>query len=260
MMQKEIFEEYNVMEQDIKDIDPEKYFQELKRSKQVAANETLKIARESCYFLLGKALTAGQTNAAQKIIFHMNCVEKEYKLLELGINKFVYKSDIQKFIDIVDKEVIKIIELRRYERELPQEAVETVAKTKGIFDEYYVVFTDYTGEVERSVEQEKKRKDPILFGVFNDASSRAVVERFYFLAEWEDEYCDSTLDKMVTVMSSDMVKEIKIVKSIDDFREQIKSLVKNPASSEPNFLLNNVSTTHIKEKESFFKKIKSFFK
>lgn len=248
------------MEQDIKDMDPEKYFQELKRSKQVATNETLKIARESCYLLLDKALTAGQTNAAQKLIFHMSCIEKEYKLLDLGINKFVYKSDIQKFIDIVDKKVVKIIELRRYERELPQEAVEAVSKTKDIFDEYYVLFTDYTGEVERAVEQEKKRKDPILFGVFKDSSSRAVVERFYFLAEWEDEYCDLTLDKMVAVMSPDVVKEIKIVKSIDDFREQIKSLVKNPTSLEPNFLLNNVPVTHIKEKESFFKKIKSFFK
>ena len=62
----------------------------------------------------------------------------------------------------------------------------------------YVIFTDYTGMTERQIKREAREKDPILFGTFQDLSTGSIVERFYFIGDWVDEYCDLTLDKLVT--------------------------------------------------------------
>lgn len=90
---------------------------------------------------------------------------------------------------------MKIIELERYEREIPDEIVDVIAKTKDLFDQMYIVFTDYTGKEERKIAAEKKDKDPILFGTFQDRKQKVCVDRFYYLGDWVDEYCDLTLDQ-----------------------------------------------------------------
>ena len=113
----------------------------------------------------------------------------------MGIDTFVYKDKIEDYIENVADKSVKIIELSRYMREVPDDLVETVEKTKDLFDEFYVVFTDYTGAEERKVQKEKRYKDPILFGAFKN--QRNVADRFYFLGDWVDEYCDLTLDKMI---------------------------------------------------------------
>ncbi|MCD3340325.1 hypothetical protein G8T81_14565, partial [Clostridium botulinum C/D] len=103
---------------------------------------------------------------------------------------FIYRDDVEEYIDNIAKDVVKLIELERYEREIPDEIVEVIKQTKGKFDQLYILFTDYTGKMERQVEKERREKDPILFGTFQDEKSRAVIDRFYFLGDWVDEYCD----------------------------------------------------------------------
>ncbi|MDU7184950.1 MAG: hypothetical protein E6294_02830, partial [Klebsiella sp.] len=71
---------------------------------------------------------------------------------------------------------------------------------KDKFDEFFIVFTDYTGEKEREVKKERIEKDPILFGAFLNEETKVVADRFYFLGDWIDEYCDLTLDKMICSM------------------------------------------------------------
>ncbi|EOE7167609.1 hypothetical protein ACKTJR_002714 [Clostridioides difficile] len=128
-------------------------------------------------------------------MFLLECTEKERKIIELGIDTFVYKEDIEKYIDGISKNTVKIIELENYEREIPDEIVEIIEKTKDIFDKMYVLFTDYTGKITKEISKERRDKDPILFGIFSDEKSRAIVDRFYYLGDWEDEYCDLTLKK-----------------------------------------------------------------
>lgn len=99
---------------------------------------------------------------------------------------------------------------------------------KGIFDKMYIVFTDYTKREERRVEAIKREKDPILFGTFQDAATRTVVERFYFIGDWTDEYCDLTLDKMVAVVKEkadkDIVKKFSTPESIRELSDQLNNL------------------------------------
>jgi hypothetical protein len=45
-----------------------------------------------------------------------------------------------------------------------------------------------------SSEEKQKMKDPILFGYIKET------DRLYFIADWEDEYCDLTFDEIVDVI------------------------------------------------------------
>ena len=56
---------------------------------------------------------------------------------------------------LTNEEIKKIIELENYEREIPDEVVAVIAQVKDKFDQLYIVFTDYTGKVERQIEKEK---------------------------------------------------------------------------------------------------------
>lgn len=140
--------------------------------------------------------------------------------------------------------------------EIPDEIVEVVAAVKDKFDQLYVVFTDYTGKVERQVEKERREKDPILFGTFQNPSNRTVIDRFYYLGDWEDEYCDLTLDKMVNETEKagkrNIVKTISTPKDIEELKEQLSSL----SEINGNFIISATETKP--KKRGLFANIKTF--
>ena len=69
---------------------------------------------------------------------------------------------------------------------------------------------------------------PILFGTFQDKNTRTIIDRFYFLGDWIDEYCDLTLDKMVneTIKKTgvDIRKEISTPQDIQELKAQLDNL------------------------------------
>lgn len=233
------------------------YFEMVKDRKVKITDEDLLKVYDNAEVLLQKAMITNQVSAAKKLVFHLETIDKERELVKMGIDTFVYKDDIEEFIDNVSKNTVKIIELERYEREIPDEIVEVISKTSHLFDKLYVVFTDYTGKVEKEALKERKEKDPILFGTFQNKENRVVIDRFYYLGDWEDEYCDLTLDKMVSEMKSvankDVVNKIATPKSLDEIKEQLSKL----DSRGNTFRFNNEREI---EKESFFSKVKTFFK
>lgn len=183
------------MEENEKTITPSQYFDYLKDAKNTITSESLKNSYDTFITLGEKYKRIGQTESLKKLCFLAETLIKEEKLVEMGITTYVYKDVVEDYIEHVAEKTVKIIELSRYMREIPDELVEVIEKTKDIFDQFYVVFTDYTGKVERQIEKERRDKDPILFGVFKDGT--VVADRFYFLGDWVDEYCDLTLDKLV---------------------------------------------------------------
>lgn len=64
---------------------------------------------------------------------------------------------VEFYISNVASDVVKIIDIESYEREIPDEIVEVIGRVKDKFDQLYIVFTDYTGTVERQVEQEHRQ-------------------------------------------------------------------------------------------------------
>lgn len=205
-----------------KEISPYEYFQNLKENSiNIMNDEELNKLYSISTELLNKYKKTGQIKSAKKLAFHIKSILKEKQIIDLGITKFIYREDIENYIDNVANDVVKIIELKNYPREIPEELIETIEETKDIFDEMYVLFTDYTGEVEKSV---AKERDPILFGSFIDRSIDEMSQRMYYLGDWIDEYCDLTLDKLVAQTDKSIVKEISIPENKKDLINQLNKL------------------------------------
>ena len=211
-----------------KELTPSEYFQIVKERKQQITDKQLIIVYDNCLELLNKYKITGQKSAMKKLLFHLETVDKEREIVKMGIDTFVYKDDIEEYINDVANDTVKIIELENYEREIPDEIVDVIEMVKNKFDQLYILFTDYTGKMERKVEKERRQKDPILFGTFQSSSTRTVIDRFYFLGDWEDEYCDLTLDKMVSEMGEIKKRNIKRTistpKDIEELKEQLNYL------------------------------------
>lgn len=202
-------------------LNPYQYFQFVKSKINEMNDEDLNKLYSISTELLKKYEKTGQIKAAKKLTFHIKSILKEKKIIDLGITKFVYRDDIENYIDNIADDVVKIIELKNYPREIPDELVEIIEKTRNIFDEMYVLFTDYTGEVEKKVEKER---DPILFGSFIDRTVDEMSQRMYYLGDWVDEYCDLTLDKLVSQTDKSIVKEISVPKDTDELISQLNKI------------------------------------
>ena len=261
------------MENNKEKISPSQYFDYIKNAKNDITTEALKESYSVFLKLAEKYTKLGQKESLKKLCFLADTLKKEEKLIELGITKYIYKDVIEDYIENVADKTVKIIELSRYMREVPDELVETIEKSKDLFDEFYVVFTDYTGKEERKVEKERRDKDPILFGVFKNNSN--VADRFYFLGDWVDEYCDLTLDKMVEQYQENKgyspAVETKIPETTDELIEILKSYKIDEKkdrdyslkiSSDDDVKINSfIKTNDVGDepKKSFFGKVRSTF-
>lgn len=240
---------------DEREMNPQEYFNYVKEKKSTITDEKLQKVYDNCLELLNKYKITGQRKGMKKLLFHLDRIEKEREIVKIGINTFVYRDDIEYYIDSVSKNIVKIIDIESYEREIPDEVVEVIAKVKDKFDQMYIVFTDYTGKVERQVEEERRKKDPILFGVFEDVESRSVIDRFYYVADWEDEYCDLTLDKMVneteklgdrkilrTISTPEDLEELKSQLAMLEEQKDGRSFKMNPEKQLKKSIFHNIKT------------------
>ena len=251
---------------EIKQMTPEEYFQKLQSMKHQATSEDLNKIYENCLELANKYRITGQIRGLRKILFCMESIEKEYKLVEMGIDTFIYKDDIDFYIDSIvndrSRRPIKIIELERYEREIPDEIVDVIDKTKDLFDQMYVVFTDYTGREERKIEAEMKQKDPILFGTFQNREKKVCVDRFYYLGDWIDEYCDLTLDKMVNETSKlgrNIIRTINTPQDVHELRAYIDAHYEVQKDSISNIIRKPDADLSMSKNKNIFSNIKTFF-
>lgn len=231
-------------------LDPQEYFDYLKSKVEEISDSELDEFYNGCLALVEKYKTTGQVKILNKIKFLVDCVEKEKKLVDMGITKYVYRDDIEDYIDNISKDAVKIIEIENYPRDIPDEIVKVVSKTKNIFDRLYVVFTDYTGKVEKQVEAERRRKDPILFGTFQmvvpfSREDSLINDRFYYLGDWEDEYCDLTLDKFLKEAGREKLNTVEIPNNKEEILAQLDALAKDFGEQDRS---DNVSSFRVKPK------------
>ena len=88
---------------------------------------------------------------------------------------------------------------------------------RNLFDGYIIMHLD-EGKPEKSavkVTQTEKEKDPILFGILKHSS------KLYFIADWEDDYCDLTFDDIVDKLSLDE-EEIQLTKNPNILKKEVK--------------------------------------
>ena len=248
-------------------LSPSEYFEKLKDAKQHISEDKIRTSYEVILRLADKYHKSGQKRSLNKLKFLAQTLCEEEKLIPLGVTTFVYRDTIEDYIDNVADDVVKIIELSNYMREIPDEIVEVIEKTKDIFSEFYVVFTDYTGKEERRVTQERREKDPILFGCFKD--SGFVADRFYFLGDWVDEHCDLTLDKLVDAYRKKKdgitpTRNIETPQTTDELLEILAAYKSDNPNTDDHFTFTTdnayTSFDNSEKKKSFFSKIRSIFK
>ena len=185
----------------IDQLTPTIYFNYIKDMRKNIEDENLQTVADNCLVLLTKTKLTGQTSAAKKIVDQYSLIMRELKAAKFGFDTIVYKSDIEKFIKDISKNPVKIIELSKYTREVDDSVIDKliVAKENELFDEYYVLFTDYSMKETKEIAKERRDKDPILFGAFKTADKNNIPEeRFFYIGDWVDEYCDLTLEEMLT--------------------------------------------------------------
>lgn len=238
--------------EETKEISPSEYFEMVKSKLKPETEDNIKLLYNTTMTRLKKYMITGQSKAAKELYSRCLYLEKEISLVRKGIDRYVLRSDIDNYITEIAGKCVCIIEMENYDREIPDDIVDKVADTMDIFDKFFVVFTDYTGETRSKIEKERREKDPILFGnIFVDG---LVSPKFYFIGDWVDEYCDLTLDKMIEEISlSDKSSDNPIVYNIDDYSTLDK------VEEE---LFNNNSrmrkrTTIVNEEETSKKKSKS---
>lgn len=206
-------------------ISPTEYFDEVKRKRETLTYESLTEFYDNCLVLFHKYQTTGQTRAMEKLAFYIDNVPKERELLSMGFDRYVHQDDVTEFLENVSERVIKITDLASYERDIPNDIAANIEITRHIFDEYYVVFTDYTGEAERKVAVHRRDKDPILFGTFKDQRKRHISNRFYFLGDWVDEHCDLTFDRFISeskqLFGKDPTVTIQFPQDMDSIHDEL---------------------------------------
>ena len=215
-----------------KEITATQYFKVLKRQKTKADEETLKKYKETSEQLLKLFTVSGQVTASTEMKEKIEMIEKELNAVMAGYQYFMYKKDIMEFINSVMNDRVKIINLASYDRIIPFDVMIQIENLKKIFDELYILYTDYTIEKEEKVKKERKEKDPILLGAFIDVTdnpskkkSGHIYEKMFFIADWVDEFCDLTVSKLVEEVSKSG-KKIKIYKDILPSSEEMKNVEK----------------------------------
>lgn len=215
-----------------KEITATQYFKVLKRQKTKADEEALKKYKETSEQLLKLFTVSGQVTASNEMKEKIEMIEKELNAVMAGYKYFMYKADIMEFINSVMNDRVKIIDLASYDRIIPFDVMIQLDGLKKIFDELYILYTDYTIEKEEKVKKERKEKDPILLGAFIDVTrnpdkrkSGHIYEKMFFIADWVDEFCDLTVSKLVEEVSKSG-KKIKIYEDMLPSSEEMENVEK----------------------------------
>jgi len=154
-------------------------------------------------------------------------VVRESEAYACGITKWIDREHIDKFMDKVQEKSIKFKPLDEFTRVIPTKVAKIIKeiKKRELFDEYWVLYYNSLQEKDDEIKSNKQKieeKDPILFGCYKYQPNR-----FYYITDWIDEYCNLTLDKFVQIVKEDdpyySVTDIPDLneKSINDILKQV---------------------------------------
>ncbi len=175
--------------------DPKVVFEKIK--KDMKPLETLKYNRqikklEKYYF---KLIENGQMAFSKQVSEEIFKKVKEIEAYSRGIKMFIEGNSIIELAQqLVRGKNLSITNYSDYKRIIPEDIISKKKSLENLFDDFQILHADGTDLVkeEESLEEAVKReKDPVLFGRFNEST------RMYFIADWEDEFCDLTFDDLV---------------------------------------------------------------
>ena len=206
-------------------LEPNEYFHDLKSRLQKTDLASIEEDMKMVVNLIDDAKEVGQVALAQNYEDLGITFLKERVLFKNGINKYVHKNDIERYILSVEDQVVKICELKYFPRSLPKEVKDKIKLVNklNLFDDLWVVFIDYINEEiidEETKTKRAKNRDPILFGTLKESA-----DRFYFIIDWEDDICDLRFDKMVKALKK-LDKKYEVPEILEDSQKYFENLIK----------------------------------
>lgn len=202
---------YQVKNEGTYGIHPKLYFKYIKRKFGFLEKRRLDTRLKKLEKAFYKALENGQEAFAEKFLNKLAQETRESAILAKGINIFIEKDDINKYKNKIRDGHISDTQLKDFTRIIPKKVLEKKKKVENIFDGFviYHYWDEDAKDVKKMDKEEKeKMKDPVLFGWIKETN------RLYFIADWEDEYCDLTIDEMIDVIGKDD-EEITLQKEPD---------------------------------------------
>ena len=234
---------------DVESVTPSAYFDHVKSLKETLSREEYNIIIDQALKMIEKCKITKQTAMARELTHQVELALRELNAANEGFEIFVNRKAIEKYITDVEGKAVKIIELSEYTREIPEEVMDKVAKAADIFDQMYIIFTDYTKKESKRVAKERRDKDPILFGAFLDKESDNknkiyVEDRLFFIADWVDNNCDLTLEEIVRQTEGKdnaiLTYKVHTPEDADEVKKYLKSFSEPIENNEPIKLFDKV--------------------
>lgn len=159
---------------------------------------------------------SGQLAVLERMEHELEIHRAETQLFAIGFRKVITEENVSEFAKKGCRE-LRLDWIKNFARLIPEAVLDAKEKCdeNNIFDNYVILHYDPykngTQKTQAEIEAERK-KDPILFGVIAGSN------KLYYVADWIDEYCDLTFDKIVEKLGEDAIKandltvDIKITK------------------------------------------------
>jgi len=164
---------------------------------------------KACY----QAIENGQEALSNKFLKEIARETRESILYVKGYKNFVEYEVIQKVKHKIKGGHISDTRFEDFTKVIPKDVLKKKKDAEKFFDGF-VIYHYYNNEIEEKIakkqkmssEEKQKMKDPILFGYIKECN------RLYFIADWEDEYCDLTFDEIVDVVGENKLTKYPTLK------------------------------------------------
>jgi len=152
------------------------------------------------------AVENGQTVLAEKFLAELDMNAKETIAIVKGLKYWINREDLYKFKTSIKDGHISDTLFKDYTRIIPKRVIKEKEKYAGVFDDYVIFhyYSDNQKDLKKlSPDEKQKMRDPVLFGRIKGS------DKFYFIADWEDEFCDLTFDEIISTIGKDKRHKIE---------------------------------------------------
>lgn len=181
-------------------ISPQLYFKYIKKKFGTLEGMKLNSRLKRLEKAFNKAVENGQDALGEKFMKEIVRETRESMIYAKGFKHFIEFSDLHKFKNKIRKGHISDTKLEHYTRVIPDDVLAKKKKSEGLFDGYVIYHyrSPEASDVKHMSDSERAAmRDPVLFGVIKESN------RLYFVADWEDEYCDLTFEEIIDVVGGD---------------------------------------------------------
>lgn len=189
-------------------IAPELYFKYIKKKFGMLERMKIDARLKKLEKAFNKAVENGQEALGMKLMSEIARETRESLMYAKGVYYFIEYDDLTRYKRNIRNGHISDTKFAEYTRVIPEKVLEKKKKTENLFDGY-VIYHYWNEEAEKKREKKQKMsedeknrmRDPVLFGVIRESN------RLYFIADWEDEYCDLSFEELVGVIGKEAKKD-----------------------------------------------------